>query len=54
MNVRLVNVDGTELSRQENKTGRMRLVRSRVQKADKESIDELEGKKWTGGLYTLS
>ena len=34
-NVQLVNVDGTEPSRQG------------------ERIDELGGRKWTGGLYTI-
>jgi len=30
----------------------MRVDRGCVHEADKESIDELEGRKWTGGLYT--
>ena len=32
---------------------RMRVDRSCVHEAHKESIDELEGRKWTGGLYTV-
>lgn len=31
----------------------MRVDRGCVHEADKESIDELEGRKWTGGLYTI-
>ena len=31
----------------------MRLVRSSVHEADKESIGELVGKKWTGASYVI-
>ena len=30
----------------------MRVDKGCVHEADKESIDELEGRKWTGDLYT--
>lgn len=53
MNVQLVNMNGTEPNR---KTGRIRVDRGRgvyVHKADMKSKDELEGRKWIGGSYSV-